>query len=124
MNMLTTTPDLIIVVKPDLTPQARQELELLSPNWCHVGYLPHAEIKAHPALSAPVLILDAHQKIHDILVAHNRLVFAIMDKTGIIWQIQNYENRAVAVSPDSSEILGGHYIRRVPELISILLEGW
>ena len=124
MNMLTTTPDLVMVVKPDLTPQARQKLESLSPDWAHVGYLSHAEIEAQPALAAPVLILDAHQKIHDILVAHNRLVFAIMDKTGIIWQLQNYENRAAAISPDLSEILGGHRIRTVPELVSILLEDW
>ena len=123
-----TTPenDLIIIGKPDLTQQERHELMSVSPDWCHIGYRSHAEIKACPVLPSPVLILDGHQRINDLLVANNRLVFVIMDKTGIIWQLQNYEGHAhaVAVSPDSSTVLGGHYIRTVPELVSILLEGW
>ena len=120
--------DLILVGEPDLTPQEiQEELDLVCPEWCHLGYQSHRQVKAHPALKSPVLVWDSDQLVNNLLVQNNRLAFVLIDTAAeikTIWQLLNHKGKASLVSPDSSEILGGHYIHTIPELASILLEGW
>ena len=117
--------DLILVGEPDLLDlEIQRKSQAIAPEWCYLGYRSFHQTQECPALPASVLLLQPHQKINDLLVAHNDLVFAIMDRTHLIWQLQNYEGRAISVSPDNSEILGGHRISTIEDLVSILLEGF
>ena len=117
--------DLIIVDKPDLADlEIQRKAQAIAPDWCYLWYRSFHQIKEHPAQKAPVLLLQPHPKINDLLVTNNNLVFVIMDKTRLIWQLQNYEGHAISVSPDNSRILGGHRISTIEDLVSILLEGF
>jgi hypothetical protein len=120
--------DLILVGEPDLTPQEIQkELDPACPEWCHLGYRSHSQTKAHPALPAPVLVWNSDKLVNNLLVQNNRLVFVLFDTSEnikTIWQLQSHKGQSALVSPYNSEILGGHFIHTIPELVSILLEGW
>ena len=117
--------DLIIVDEPRLSDlEIQRKAQAIAPDWCHLGYRSFTQIKAAPALSSPALLLQSHPKINDLIVLNNRLVFVVVDDANLIWQLLNYKGQASLVSPDSSAILGGHYIHTIPELVSILLEGW
>ena len=119
------SPDLIIADKPDLSDlEIHRKTQVVAPEWCYLEYRSFRQIMEYPALPAPVLLLQPHPKINDLLVTNNNLVFVIMDKTRLIWQLQNYEGHAISVSPDNSRILGGHRISTIEDLVSILLEGF
>ena len=122
---MNSAPDLILVDEPRLSdPEIQRKSKAIAPDWCHLGYRSFAQIKENPALSVPVLLLQSHPKINNLIVHNTRLVFVVVDDTNLIWQLLNYKGHSSLVSPDSSEILGGHYIHTIPELVSILLEGW
>ena len=117
--------DLIIVDQPPLTDlEIRRKSQTIAPNWCYLGYRSFQQVKQNPALPAPALLLQPHPKINDLLALNNDLVFIIMDRTNLIWQLQLYEGQAICVSPDNSKILGGHRISAIADLVSILLEGF
>ena len=117
--------DLIIVDKPNLSDlEIQRKSQAIAPEWCYLGYRSFQQVKQNPALPAPVLLLQPHPKIDDLLVQNNDLVFVIMDRTHLIWQLQIHEGLAICVSPDNSKILGGHRIGAVEDLVSILLEGF
>ena len=117
--------DLIIVGNTHLSsPEIQRKSQAIAPIWCYLGYRSFAQIKENPSLPAPALLLQPHPKINDLLVQNNDLVFVIMDRTNLIWQLKLYDGQAVSVSPDNSEILGGHRIKAVADLVSILLEGF
>lgn len=118
-------PDLFIVDKPHLSDlEIQRKSHAIAPDWCYLGYQSFEQIKKNPALPAPSVILRPHPQINGLLVQNNDLVFIIMDRTNLIWQLQNYEGHAIAVSPDNSKILGGHRISAPEDLVSILLEGF
>lgn len=117
--------DLIIVDKLRLSDlEIQRKSQAIAPNWCYLGYRSYAQIQENPSLPAPVLLLQPHPKINDLLVQNNDLVFVIMDRTNLIWQLKLYEGQAISVNPDNSRILGGHRIGAVEDLVSILLEGF
>lgn len=117
--------DLIIVDEPHLSDlEIQRKSHAIAPDWCYLGYKSFQQIKECPTLPAPVLLLQPRPEINDLLTRHNQLVFVVMDGTNSIWQMQNYKGQASLISPYNSEILGGHFIHTIPELVSILLEGW
>lgn len=117
--------DLIIVDKTHLSDlELQRKSQTIAPEWCYLGYRSFAQINENPSLSAPILLLQPHPKINDLLVQNNDLVFIIMDRTNLIWQLKLYEGQAISASPDNSQILKGHRINAVEDLVSILLEGY
>jgi hypothetical protein len=121
--------DLIIVDEPHLTDlEIQRKTAAVAPGWCYLGYRSFQQIKENPTLPAPVLLLQPRPEINDLLTRHNELVFVVMDRTHLIWQLQNYEGQTICISPDNSKFLGGHRISAIEDaiedLVSILLEGF